>query len=167
MNPFYRHRQVSVPALVSGVVLGAPFAAALLYLLVLVREPGLPKLLYAGPLIGVLLLVIAIHGAVSSLTIEVGADELRWHFGPGVWRKSVPFASIARVDRVRLPWWYGIGIKYIPGGWVYLVAPGHGIEIVTADGRIARLGTDDPDGLADALACARQSPSLRTARRAQ
>ena len=77
--------------------------------------------------------------------------NLRWHFGPSVGRKQIALASIARVERVRLPWWYGIGIKYIPGGWVYLVAPGQGVEIIAADSRTVRLGTDDPDGLANVL----------------
>src|SRR5437588_5595775 len=78
-------------------------------------------------------LVIVVHYLLSSLTVEISARELSWYFGPGVWRKRIALSDIARIARVRLPWWYGIGIKYTPRAWVYLVAPGEGIEVVLAN----------------------------------
>jgi hypothetical protein len=42
----------------------------------------------------------------------VTEQGLRWHFGLGFWwRTRVALTDINRVERVRLPWWYGIGIK--------------------------------------------------------
>jgi hypothetical protein len=148
MTTSYHHRQFSIPAVISGVVLSTPFVAVLL--IVLSQPMRQPPLAVVGVLCLALVLVIAIHCVVSSLTIEVDGRELRWHFGPGVWRKRVALDAIALTATVRLPWSYGIGIKSIPGGWAYLVAPGQGVEIVTGAGRIL-LGTDDPAGLAEAI----------------
>ena len=64
----------------------------------------------------------------------------------------IALADIARVKRVRLPWWYGIGIKYTPRAWTYLVAPGEGIEVETTSSKTVRIGTDDAERLMGALA---------------
>jgi len=141
----YVHRQFSNPALVS-LIFCIVFAAILTWWI------PLRGLLGVGILMAVLVVVAAVHFAFVSLTIEVGEGELRWHFGPGVWRKRLPLNSIANVKRDRLPWWYGVGVKYTPGAWAYLVAPGPAVRIATADGCIIRLGTDDPEGLMNALA---------------
>ncbi len=151
MTMYYRHRQSSIPVVVSALLLSAPLTAALLFLSTRPTHDT-PSFIALAVLGLVLAAVILLHYLLCSLTIEIESGELRCFFGPGVWRTRVALAAITRTARVRLPWWYGIGVKYIPGGWVYLVAPGAGIELVTADGRIVRLGTDDPDGLAHALA---------------
>ena len=100
----------------------------------------------------ILALVALVHWLVYSMTVEVSGQELRWHFGPGFWRERIALADIARVQRVRLPWWYGIGIKYTPRAWTYLVAPGEGIEVETTSSKIVRIGTDDAERLMGALA---------------
>jgi hypothetical protein len=57
-----------------------------------------------------------------------------------------------KVERVRLPWWYGLSIKYTPSACVYLVAPGDRVRILLANGTAVCIGTDDPKGLTAALA---------------
>jgi hypothetical protein len=96
-------------------------------------------------------LELVVHYLLFSLTVEVSAHELSWYFGPGFWRKRIARSTIARVARVRLPWWYGIGIKYTPRAWVYLVAPGEGIEVALTNDEAVRIGTDNPEGLMAAL----------------
>lgn len=78
--------------------------------------------------------------------------EVSWYFGLGFWKKRILRSDIARVRRVRLPWWYGIGIKRAPQGWVYLVSPGDGVEVARANGEVVQIGTDDAEGLMTALA---------------
>jgi len=102
-----------------------------------------------APIFGLLAVV---HWLLYSMTVEVSGQELRWYFGPGFWRKRIALSDIARVERVRLPWWYGIGIKYTPRAWVYLVSPGDGVEVHTVSGETVRIGTDDAEQLAGALA---------------
>jgi hypothetical protein len=107
---------------------------------------GLKPLLLAviAPIIAI---VGVLHWIVYSMTIEISENGLCWYFGPSVWKKRILLEDIARVQRIRIPWWYGIGIKYTPRAWVYLVASGDGVEIQTINNEIVRLGTDDVDRL--------------------
>jgi hypothetical protein len=56
------------------------------------------------------------------------------------------------VTRVRNPWYYGWGIRFISNGMVYNVSGFDAVEIALADGRRVRLGTDEPDAVIAALA---------------
>ena len=140
----YHHRQFSRPIVVSGIAMTAMLTFLFFYA---GRDQPLVMAIFAAALA----LGIVVHYLLSSLTVEVSAHELSWYFGPGFWRKRIARSAIAGVTRVRLPWWYGIGIKYTPHAWVYLVAPGDGIEVVSTNGEVVRIGTDDPDHLVAAL----------------
>jgi hypothetical protein len=144
MQASYRHRQVSRPTVVSFI--------ALTVLLSLPFFLEAPRLILFAAIAPIYALAALVHWLLYSMTIEVSGQELRWHFGPGFWRKRIALADIARVKRVRLPWWYGIGIRYTPPAWTYLVAPGGGIEVETTSNKIVRVGTDDAERLMGALA---------------
>jgi hypothetical protein len=102
----------------------------------------------AGPLI----VIVAIAGVIfSSLTIEIDTGALNWWFGKGVWRKKIALEDIASAAVVRNPWWYGFGIHRTPRGWLYNVSGLDAVEISLRDGRILRLGTDEPGELVNAL----------------
>ena len=88
----------------------------------------------------------------SSLTAEVTEETLTWWFGRGIWRKSVPLAEIASAEPVINRWWWGWGIRYYGKGWLYNVSGLDAVEIVQKSGKHLRIGTDDPAGLAEALA---------------
>ena len=144
MQASYRHRQTSRPMVISfialTVLLSLPFIFVVLH----------PVLL--AVIAPVFAFAALVHWLFYSMTVEVSGQELRWHFGPGVWRKRIALTDIARVERIRLPWWYGIGIKYTPPAWTYLVAPGQGIEVETTSGKTVRIGSDDAERLMGALA---------------
>ena len=141
----YRHRQVSRHVMVSffaaTAVIGAATAAF-----------SAGQLLLLMVSLAAFALVALVHYLLSSLTVEVSKQHLVWHFAGGFWRRRIARADIVRVERVRLPWWYGLGIKYTPSAWVYLVAPGDGVRIVLAHGTAVCIGTDDSKGLTAALA---------------
>jgi hypothetical protein len=141
----YQHRQCSRPVVVSGIVMTAMLTAPLFY-------PSSHRQSLVAILAAAIALEIAVHYLLSSLTVEVSTRELSWYFGPGFWRRRIARSSIARVTRVRLSWWYGIGIRYTPRAWVYLVAPGDGIEVALTNGEAVRIGTDDVEELLSALA---------------
>ncbi len=145
MSASYRHRQFSRPVIISGLAMSLIFTCGGLWLFARLHDSVLLAVLAA-----ILAFVLAVHFAFSSLTVEVVGGELRWYFGPGIWRKRIALDAITAVDRVRLPWWYGVGVRYTPSSWVYLVAPGEGVEIATDAARV-RIGTDDVDGLIGAL----------------
>ena len=61
--------------------------------------------------------------------------------------------DIARVERARLPWVVRHRHQVHPAGWVYLVAPGEGVEVRTHNGAIVRIGTERHRATYGALAC--------------
>ena len=48
-------------------------------------------------------------------------------------------------------WYHGWGIHWVGSGWVYNVSGWEAVEIVMRNGRRHRIGTDDPNGLAQAI----------------
>jgi ABC-type Fe3+-siderophore transport system permease subunit len=139
----YRHRQFSRHAVGSFVVVTILMGIGFFY-----RGYELPMIPIF--LIGVAF-IAAVHFVVTFLTVEVSDREFVWYFAGGFWPNRIARADIASVTRVRLPWWYGIGVKYDRPAWVYLVAPGAGVEVKYANGQVVRIGTDDPAGLMAAL----------------
>lgn len=99
--------------------------------------------------------VIIILGVVSflfhSLNIKVNASEINWSFGPGFWKKTVKIESISSVNVIKTKWYYGLGIRYIPSGWLYTVSGTTAIQLDLRDGTKINLGTNDPDNLVKAI----------------
>ena len=92
----------------------------------------------------------------SSLTVEITDRELRWKFGPGLIRKSVPLAEIVSAAPVRTgPSW---GIHWSPRlGWLYNVSGWDAVLVTLRSGKKFALGTDEPQILAARLAEAVQT----------
>jgi hypothetical protein len=65
--------------------------------------------------------------------------------------KKIPLAEIAACEPIRIRWWYGWGIHLTPYGWLYNISGFDAVAIKLRDGRKFALGTDDPDGLAEAI----------------
>ena len=96
-------------------------------------------------------LLIVASWLFSSLTVEVNERELRWHFGPGFWKKKIARAEISKVLPVKTKWWYGWGIRATPYGWLYNVSGLDAVAVSQNSGKIVLIGTDEPDKLAEAL----------------
>jgi hypothetical protein len=99
------------------------------------------------------LIVMMVGTAVlfSSLTVEVGDSELRWYFGPGLWTYRLPLDEIKDVAVVRNQWWNGFGIRMARGFRLYNVSGLDAVELRVGADDVRRNGTDDPQGLSDAL----------------
>jgi hypothetical protein len=102
-------------------------------------------------LIPMLIIVFAVGLVFYSLTVEVGDEELRWYFGPGLWTYRLALDEISSVSIVRNKWWNGFGIRTASGFRLYNVSGLDAVEIRLKSGDIRRIGTDDPQGLAAAL----------------
>ena len=102
----------------------------------------------------VLVVVIAVAILFSSLTVEVGDNELRWYFGPGFWSYRLPLDDIETVAAVRNRWWNGFGIRRGPGFRLYNVSGLDAVELRLKSHEVRRIGTDDPQGLMEALKAA-------------
>lgn len=87
-----------------------------------------------------------------SLTIEIGEDELHWHFGPGLIRKSVPLSDIVSAEPVRTNVLEGWGIHSSRYGLLYNVSGFDAVAVTLRSDKRFALGTDEPQKLALQLA---------------
>lgn len=100
----------------------------------------------------VALVLALVAAAFGSLTVVVDAEAVTASFGVGLFRKRVWLSEVSGYRPVRSPWYYGYGIRLIPGGWLYNVSGPWAIEFDMRSGGRVRIGTDEPDELAAALA---------------
>jgi hypothetical protein len=87
----------------------------------------------------------------SSMTVTVGGGLLTIRFGLGIIRKKVRLEDVESCRTVRNPWYYGWGIRRIPGGWFYGVSGLSAVEVTLRSGKLLRIGTDAPDELEAAI----------------
>lgn len=102
----------------------------------------------AGSIGGVMAFVLLLF---HDLRVDVEAEKICLRFGIGLLRKSVPLADVKACRRVRNNPLYGWGIRYIGRGWLYNVSGLDAVELDLASGRRLRIGTDDPEGLEQAI----------------
>jgi hypothetical protein len=98
-----------------------------------------------------LILLAVLLALLSTLTVRVGGGAITVQFGVGIIRKRILLSDVETYAKVRNPWYYGLGIRYTPRGWLYNIFGLSAIELLMKNGRTCRIGTDDPDGFAQAL----------------
>jgi hypothetical protein len=136
----YRHTQVGYVMITSLVIV----SVLLLYSLLLNPETGRP--------IGLALLILIICGwFFSSLTTEINDGQLRFWFGPGLFKKTINLSEVASCQTVKNSWWYGWGMHLTPHGWLYNVSGFAAVEIKLKNSQSLRLGSDEPEALGAAI----------------
>lgn len=100
--------------------------------------------------LGVVLAVLGVF-TLSSMTIEVDQNRFAFWFGPGWIGRSFRMTEIRAWAVVTNPWWYGWGIHLTPHGWLYNVGGRGAVQLELHDGRRLRVGSDEPEVLADAI----------------
>ncbi|KUK13489.1 MAG: hypothetical protein H5T91_07995 [Synergistetes bacterium] len=94
-------------------------------------------------LIGFLLCAILL--LFYKLTVIIDSEKLEISFGLGLIRKRFYLKDILSFRVVKNPWWYGWGIKTIPGGWSFSVSGFKAIELKMRNGKVYRVGSDSPE----------------------
>ena len=89
--------------------------------------------------------------AFSTLTVSVTAEAVVCSFGPGIIRRRLNLANVKAVEAVRNRWSHGWGIRLTPHGWPWSVSGLRAIEVELEDGRSFRIGSDEPEALANAI----------------
>ncbi len=108
-------------------------------------------------LMGILLLILLITASFSSLKAIVSKDYLQIKFGGVIFQKKFLLREIVSAKTVRNHWYYGWGIRYVPSlllkppVWIYNVSGFDAVEIVMKDGKVYRIGTDEPEKLQKVL----------------
>lgn len=147
MNSIYQHRQFGLAMLAIMIIPTLGLIAAV----GLANQPAaLP------PLVIVLAVLISTMIIFGSLTVEVDARQISLYFGGGLLRRAVPVEQIRQVKVVRNPLWMGLGIHFFPGGIIYNVSGLDAVELTLQDGRLIRIGSDEPGALAKAIETSRR-----------
>ena len=92
-------------------------------------------------------------GAIfTRLTIRVDADAVRWYFCWGFPGGSIPIGTVDHAEVTQTNLIEGWGIHWtIWHGWLWNTGGFQAVEIFTTGGCGVTLGTDDPQGLAQAI----------------
>jgi len=147
MKAKYRHTQYGTFMFLVFLLTGILIAVVALRILAEDRVPS-----------AILMLGVYLFGLLMfySLTVEISEEKLKFWFGIGIIQKTIALSEIQSTKEVKNPWYYFWGVKSIPGGWFYAIAPGTAVEIELRDGRIIQLGTNQPKILNQAIETARQ-----------
>ncbi len=86
------------------------------------------------------------------LTITIDDTYVSFKLGIGLIHKKYRLSDIESCKPVKNPFWYGIGIRLTPGGWLYNVSGRHAIELSfkNKNSKI-RIGTNLPDLVSKAV----------------
>ena len=97
----------------------------------------------------IMALILFILGSFATLTVTIDENYLRIKFGYGIFRKKFPLGEINSAQAVRNHWYYGWGIRiwFWPYMWIYNISGFDAVEITLKDGKIYRIGTDEPKNL--------------------
>ena len=143
--PMYEHSQRS-----SAMLLLLLAASVVPTAILLLGSRAMP--LGARITLGVTIVILLVTALVfSSLTIRVDDERLAWHFGPGVWKKSVPLDEIVDAMPTTTTFLEGWGIHLTGRGWLYNVAGREAVIVTMRDGTQFLLGTDEPQQLVHAI----------------
>ena len=138
MTPRYERTQIGYPLLAFLVGIAVFVAGPLVWM--------------TGAVVGfwVEVVILALVGlAFGSLTVRVDDATLTWYFGPGLFRNGLPLHRIEDVRLVDTPLNLRWGIRPMERGRSFHVAGRHSVEVETTDGRVVRIGSPDPERLAN------------------
>jgi hypothetical protein len=143
-KPIYEHHQVSKLR-----ALGILYLFAIVVILSLFGSEmaviGVVSTLIGGGAVAMVIL------SFSRLAVIVDTDEVRLAFGFGFPRKRIARTDIVRHEVVRNSWLLGFGIRWIKGGRMWNVWGLDAVELVLANEKTFRIGTDEPEKLDAAL----------------
>jgi len=142
----YEHTQV-------GYFIIVPIVGAIVAIGIILANTGV-NWIAITVLVVLAVIVILFH----SLTVAISGEELVVQFGPGAIRKRFKLNEIESCQAVRIPWYYGWGIRSTPDGMVFRVSGFHAVEIKLRTGKKYLIGTDVPQELEEAI---RQAISYR------
>ena len=142
MEAEYKNTQFGALTIIILLLVGLLIAPITLSLL----DEG--RLLVVLIMIALYLLVLALFYA---LTVQISDGKLKFWFGIGLISKTYSLNEIQSTQEVKDPWYYFWGVKSIPGGWLYAIAPGNALEIVLKNGKIVHLGTNQSKKLKEAM----------------
>jgi|WetSurMetagenome_2_1015567.scaffolds.fasta_scaffold67705_2 hypothetical protein len=86
------------------------------------------------------------------LSISIDNSHVSFRLGIGLIHKRYNLSEIESCRPVKNPFWYGIGIRLTPDGWLYNVSGLYAIELtLKSDRSKIRIGTDKPEEISQTI----------------
>jgi hypothetical protein len=148
MQAFYKKRQ-------TGWFIIPPFILVILFMMYIIYRQevlGKPFGEHPGPTImyfGLTIFFLILLSLFSHLTVTGYMNYLEIKFGIGLIRKKFNYKDIKDFSIEKNPWYYGWGIRIIPGGWLFNVSGFQTVQLNMKNGKMYRIGTDEPKRLAE------------------
>lgn len=136
----YKHTQIGYLLLIS-------YSVPALFMVYLNVMVDFHPLAFAG-----LIIILIVLKVFSRLTVTIDDQIIKVEFGLRIIRKVFALKEVEAYRVVRNPWYYGWGIRLTPRGWLFNVSGLSAIELDMNNGKRYRIGTDEPENLAEALA---------------
>lgn len=146
----YKHTQIGCLMLV------VTLAVLVLFVWMYITASAEPESVNSGTNFAVtttMVLVLFIMSSFVSLQVRIDGKYLQIKFGYGVFQKKFSLNDILSVKIVKNHWyyWWGIKVWFWPKMWIYNVSGFDAIEIKLKNGKIYRIGTDEPKKLEQAI----------------
>ena len=71
------------------------------------------------------------------MTVTIDQGDIAIKFGIGLIRKRFALNTVRLYRPVQSPWYCGLEIKMIPGGWMYNVSGSSAVELLLDGGQCA------------------------------
>jgi len=155
------HRTQAGSAVVGAITVLTIIEAAIFVLTAITTDLPFEVAYVFGAVLVVLLAFVALFGW---LTVAVDEAAIHLTFGAGLVQRSISIQQVALAKPASNQWWWGFGIRWTGGGWMWNVSGLAAVEITYRDGKRFRIGTADPTGLAAAITEAIAKANRRTLR---
>ena len=146
MQAFYKKTQTGWMIVLIFIPVILFFASVIYYQEMLGRPFGqtpAPSWLFLAFLAFFLLLL----GLFGTLTVTGFADHLQIKFGIGLIRKRFYYKDMRDCSVKKNPFYFGWGIRAIPGGWLYNVSGVWSGQLDMKNDKMYRIGTPEPERL--------------------
>ena len=97
----------------------------------------------------IMVLILFILASFTSLQVIIDEKYLRIKFGYGIYQKKFSLNDVISAKTVKNHWYYGwwIRVWLWPKMWIYNVSGFDAVEIKLKNGKVYRIGTDEPKKL--------------------
>ncbi len=146
LNMSYKHTQISYLMLV------VTLAVLMLFAWAYITSSAEPPSVNSGTnfaVTSIMALILFFLASFVSLKVIIDEKYLRIKFGYGIYQKKFVLNDIMSAKTVKNHWYYGWGIRiwFWPKMWIYNVSGFDAVEIKMKNGRVYRIGTDEPKRL--------------------
>ena len=135
-----------------GTLSVAVLLPVLIFCIVMLIITGFDEIAPALILIFVIVTFLVCLLIFYKLTIEIDDMHLSFSLGTGLIKKKFALRDIESCVPVKNSAIYGVGIRLIPGGWLYNVSGQYAVELTFKNKKSKiRIGTDKPEEVAETV----------------